>query len=73
MIRQQPDPHRVLIQMRGREAFDTVFDDGSGDRERVDLIGLAGLALSAPRGAHPVRRDADHLFAGADQGLLKAP
>ena len=48
VIRQQPDLHRLLIQMRGRETLDAVFDDGACDRERVDLIGLAGPALPAP-------------------------
>ncbi len=43
--------------MRDGERVDAVFDDGSGDRLRIDLIRLAGLALAAPRSAHPVRRD----------------
>jgi hypothetical protein len=48
VIRQQPDLHRLHVQMRGREALDAVFDDGACDRERVDLIRLAGSALTAP-------------------------
>src|SRR5690349_3648767 len=36
-----------------------VLDDGRGDRERIDLIRLARLALPAP-GAHHVRRQPGH-------------
>ena len=48
VIGQQPDLHRLLVQERGGEALDAVLDDSSGDRERVDLIRLARLALAAP-------------------------
>src|SRR5450755_2099821 len=58
MIKQQTDLHRLLIQIRGREAVDPVLDDRAGDRERVDLIRLARLTLPAPGRTHPVRRDA---------------
>ena len=37
-----------IIQMRDGECLDAVFDNGSSDRKRVDLIRLAGLALTAP-------------------------
>ena len=73
VIRQQPDLHRLLVQIRGREVLHAVLDDRSGDRERVDLIRLARLALTAPGGAHPMRRDADDPLAGRDQRLLKRP
>lgn len=73
MIGQQADLHRVLVEVRRREGIDAVFDDRPGDRERVDLIGLAGLALSSTRRAHSVRRNADDALAGRDQRLFKAP
>ena len=57
--------------MRGREVFDAVLDHGTSDRERVDIVGLAGPALTAPKGAHPLRRDTHDLLAGDDQRLLK--
>ena len=64
VIVQQTDLHRLLIDIGDWEALDAVLDDRSCDRERVDLIGLAGLALSSPGSAHPVRRDPHDAFAG---------
>ena len=37
VLEQQPDLHRLLVQVRDREPLDTVLHDRSGDRERVDL------------------------------------
>ena len=71
MIEQQPDLHRLLVQIRDRELLDAVLDDRAGDRERVDLIGLARLALALAGGAHPVRRDAHDPLAGGQQRLLE--
>lgn len=45
MIEQQPNLHRLLVQIRDRELLDTVLDDRAGDRQRVDLVRLAQLAL----------------------------
>jgi hypothetical protein len=47
------------------------LNDRASDRERVDLIGLPRLALPAPGGAHPVRRDAHDPLAGCQQRLLE--
>jgi hypothetical protein len=58
--------------MRDGEVLDAVFDDGSGDRQRVDLIGLAGPALP-PGSAHLLRRDTHDLLACDKQRLFKAP
>jgi hypothetical protein len=72
VVRKQPDLHRPLVQIGGREPLDAVLYDCSRDRERVDLIGLARLALPAPGGAHHPRRDSDDPLTGRDQCLLQA-
>jgi hypothetical protein len=46
VIEQKADLHRPLVQKRDREPLDAVLDDRPGDRERVDLVGLARLALA---------------------------
>ena len=71
VIEQQPDLHRPLVQVRDRESLDTVLHDSSGDRQRVDLIRLAWLALTLARGAHSVRRHPDDPLARCQQRLLK--
>jgi hypothetical protein len=71
MIEQQADLDRPLVQIRDREPLDPVTYDRAGDRERVDLIGLARLALPVARGAHPMRRDAHDPLAGGQQRLLE--
>ena len=71
VIEQQPDLHRLLVQIRDRELLDAVLDDRSRDRERVDLIRLARLALPLAGGAHPVRRDPHDPLAGGQQRLLE--
>jgi hypothetical protein len=58
MIEQQPDLDRLLVQIRDRETIDPVLDDGGGDRERVDLVRLARLALASTRDPDPMRRHA---------------
>ena len=45
VVEQQPDPHRPLVEVRGREGLHAVLDDRARDRLRVNLIGLAALAL----------------------------
>jgi hypothetical protein len=55
VIGQQADLHRGLVEVGGGEALRPVPDHGAGDRERVDLVRLARLALAPPGGAHPVR------------------
>ena len=71
VIREKSDLHRPLIQVGGREAIDAVLDDCPGDRESVDLIGLPGLALTSPGGAHHPRRDPHDPLPSSDQRLLK--
>ena len=73
VIADQPDLHRLLVQIRGRELLHAVLDDRPCDRERIDLIRLPRLTLAPSRSAHPVRRDPDHPFPGRDQRLLQAP
>jgi hypothetical protein len=73
VIEQKPDLHRPLVQIHDREPLDAILDDRSGDRERVDLVGLARLARALARGAHPPRRDADDPLADSQQRPLKAP
>jgi transposase len=70
VIEQQPDLHRLLVQIRDWEPLDPVLDHRTRDRKRVDLIGLARLALALARGAHPVRRDP---LARGQQRLLEPP
>ena len=71
VIGQQADLHRVLVQIRNREAVDPVLDDGASDGQRVDLIRLASLPLPAPRSAHPMRRHANDPLARGQQRLLE--
>ena len=71
VIGEQPDLHRSLVEVGGGEALHAVLDDGPSDGERVDLVRLAGLALAAPRGAHPLRRHPHDPLAGRDQRLLE--
>jgi hypothetical protein len=65
VIEQRTDLHRLLVQIRDRELLETVLDDRSGDRERVDLLRLARLALPFAGSAHPLRRDAHDPFPAA--------
>jgi hypothetical protein len=37
MVRDEPDLHRLLVQIGSRERLDAVLDDRAGDRQRVDL------------------------------------
>jgi hypothetical protein len=71
VVGQQPDLHRPLIEMSDGEALHAVLDHGPGDRQRVDLVRLARLALPTPGGAHPVRCDTHDPLAGRDQRLLE--
>jgi hypothetical protein len=64
VVAEQPDFHRLLVQVRDRELLDAVLDDRAGDRERIDLIGLARLPLAAARSAHPVGSDTHDPLAG---------
>ena len=43
---QQPDLHRLLIEIGGRELLNSVSHNRTRDRQRVDLIGLARLAFT---------------------------
>jgi hypothetical protein len=70
MVDEQPDLHRVLVEERDCEALDALAQDGTRDGERVDLIRLAGLALTLARHAHQLRRNADDAFADRQQRLL---
>jgi hypothetical protein len=73
VIEQQPDLHRLLVQIRDRELLDVVLDDRASDRQRVDLIGLARLAFALARSAHPLRRDPHDPLACCQQRLLEPP
>jgi hypothetical protein len=46
VVGEQPDLQRCLVQMGDREALDAFLQHRAGDRPRVDLIGLARLALA---------------------------
>ena len=72
VVAQQADLQRTLVQKRRREAVDPFAQNGAGDRPRIDLVGLAGLTLATPRGAHQLRRHAHDALAGAEQRLLEA-
>jgi hypothetical protein len=72
VIAKEPDLHCLVIQIRGRETLNAVPDDGSGDRESVDLIGLARLTLPTPRSTHHPWGHADDALTRSDQSLLEA-
>jgi hypothetical protein len=61
----------ALVEEGGGEALDALAHNGARDCERVDLIGLADLALAAATLPHDPRRHADHALAGHHQGLLE--
>jgi hypothetical protein len=71
VVGEQPNLHRPLIEVRDGEARHAILDHGPGDRERVDLVRLARLALAAAGCPHPVRRDPHDPLAGRDQRLLE--
>ena len=71
MIGEQADLHRALVQERRREALDAFAHHRARDRQRVDLIGLAGLALALARLAHQLRRDPHDALARGDQRQLE--
>ena len=71
VIAKQPDLHRLLIQVRDRELLNTVLDDRARDRERIDLIRLARLALCFAGRSHAVRRHPHDPLAGGEQRLLE--
>ena len=71
VIQQQADLHGPLVQIGDRELLDPVLDDRPGDRQRVDLIGLARLALALAGGAHALRRNPEHSLTGGHQSLLE--
>ena len=73
VVEEEADVHRLLVQIRDRELLDPVLDDRAAHGERVDLIGLAGLAFALARGAHAMRRDPDYPLAGRQESLLQAP
>ena len=73
VIEQQPDLHRPLIQVRGREPLDPVSYDRAGDRQRVDLIGLPRPALALAGRPHSMRRDSHHPLTSRQQRLLEPP
>lgn len=72
VVVEQPDLHRWLVKEGDGEAGDAFADDGAGDRERIDGIGLAGLALAATARPGQRGRDPEDAFAGAEQCLFEA-
>lgn len=66
MVRDEPDLHCPLVQVGSRERLDAICDGRAGDRQGVDLIGLAPLALTLARGAHPLRRHPHDPLPGRD-------
>jgi hypothetical protein len=64
VIAKQADLRRLLIQVRDRELLNTVLDDRARDRERIDLIRLARLALCLAGRSHAVRRHPHDPLAG---------
>ena len=65
VICEQLDLHRGLVEIGRGEALDALADDRARDRERVDLIGLSGLARSSARLAHQPWGDPDDAFTGS--------
>ena len=73
VVEQQADLHRRLVQIGDRELLDPVLNDRTRDRQRIDLIGLARLALPLAGSSHPVRSDPDDPLARRQERLLKPP
>ncbi len=64
---------RCPAEAGGGQRRGVLLDRCPGDRDRVDLIGLAAAALGAAAPAHQLRRDADDALATVDQEALEAP
>ena len=71
VVGEQADLHRLFVEVGGGKALNAVLDHGTGDRERVDLVRLARLALATAGGAHQLWRHAHDPLAGRDQRLLE--
>jgi hypothetical protein len=71
VIAEQPDLHRVLVEVGAGKLLDPLLEYCPRDCPRVDLIGLAGLALSATRLAHQPRRDPHDALPGGHEAALE--
>src|SRR5271166_5062518 len=71
VIGQESNLKRSFIQKRGREALHALLEDRARYSPGIDLIGLARLALTAPKSAHHLGRNTQNPLACSDQGLLE--
>src|SRR5665213_3778522 len=71
MIEQQLDLHRPLVQVRGGEGLYSLSECGSGDRARVDRVGLPTRSLLPAFSGGQVRRDPDDALSGGYEEPLE--
>ena len=71
MIDQQPQVEFGPVEMRGGERVQAFLQNGAGDVERVDRVGLAPLASALSLPGRQVRRDPQHPLAALDQEALQ--
>jgi hypothetical protein len=73
MIDQQPQVEFGPVEVRGGERVQAFLQNGAGDVERVDRVGLAPLASALSLPGRQVRRDPQHPLAALDQEALQRP
>src|SRR5665213_2002122 len=71
MIEQQLDLQRPSVQVRGWQGVDSLAEGGSGDRARVDRVGLPTGSLLPAFSGGQVRRDPDDTLSGAGEKPLE--
>ena len=73
MIDKQPDIKLDTGQLRDRERLDSVTDRRTGDRDRIDRIGLAALPHTVTRAGCQLRRDSHHPLPARQEKPLERP
>ena len=72
MIKQKLDLQALGVKSRARKRLDSFAHCGTGDAERVDVIGLAAIASDLARTRDQLRSNANDLLTAAQEEPLKA-
>jgi len=71
MVHEQPQVELWTCQLRGRQRIQPFAQRCSGDRDRVDAVGLPALATTPARRRHQPSGDPQDPLAAADQKPLE--
>jgi hypothetical protein len=71
MIGEQPDIERPPVEVRAWEVLEPLFQRCSGDRERVDRVGLPALTRGSASARHVLRSDPHDALAARDEEPLE--